>query len=107
MEHGRAQADQRGGDQNDGVTLSDAEQQQAEEGGSPLEDETGAVNVIVWPRVAEAQREPLLGATLLTVYGTWQREGDAQHAVMHLVAAKMIDHSKLLNGLVSRSRNFR
>ena len=40
-----------------------------------LEDETGAVNVIVWPRVAEAQRQALLGATLLTVYGTWQREG--------------------------------
>ncbi len=72
-----------------------------------LEDETGAVNVIVWPRVAEAQRTALLGATLLTVYGIWQREGSAEHAVMHLVAAKMIDHSALLQGLVSRSRNFR
>jgi error-prone DNA polymerase len=27
-----------------------------------LEDETGAVNVIVWPQVAEAQRKPLLAA---------------------------------------------
>jgi error-prone DNA polymerase len=72
-----------------------------------LEDETGAVNVIVWPRVAEAQRLALLGATLLTVYGTWQREGTAEHAVMHLVATRMIDHSALLQGLVSRSRNFR
>jgi len=26
---------------------------------------------------------------------------------MHLVAAKMIDHSALLKGLVSRSRDFR
>jgi len=68
-----------------------------------LEDETGAVNVIVWPSVAEAQRQPLLGATLLTVYGQWQREGD----VMHLVAKKLIDHSHLLQGLVSRSRDFR
>jgi len=68
-----------------------------------LEDETGAVNVIVWPSVAEAQRQPLLGATLLTVYGQWQREGD----VMHLVAKKLIDHSHLLHGLVSRSRDFR
>ena len=41
-----------------------------------LEDETGAVNVIVWPQVAEAQRKPLLGATLLTVYGQWQRQGE-------------------------------
>jgi error-prone DNA polymerase len=72
-----------------------------------LEDETGAVNVIVWPRVAEAQRTALLGATLMTVCGTWQREGSAEHAVMHLVASRMIDHSALLQGLLSRSRNFR
>jgi error-prone DNA polymerase len=72
-----------------------------------LEDDTGAVNVIVWPAVAEAQRKPLLAARLLTVYGQWQREGDDEHAVMHLLAAKMIDHSHLLGGLVNRSRNFR
>ena len=72
-----------------------------------LEDETGAVNVIVWPRVAEAQRKPLLGATLLTVYGQWQRQGDGDEAVMHLVAARMIDHTSLLRGLVTRSRDFR
>jgi error-prone DNA polymerase len=68
-----------------------------------LEDETGAINVIVWPRVAEAQRRPLLGARLLTVYGQWQREGE----VMHLLAAKLIDHSELLQGLVARSRDFK
>ena len=72
-----------------------------------LEDETGAVNVIVWPRVAEAQRRALLASTLMTVYGTWQREGDGEHAVMHLVAARLVDHSALLQGLASRSRNFR
>nr|HET7860140.1 error-prone DNA polymerase [Caldimonas sp.] len=72
-----------------------------------LEDETGAVNVIVWPRVADAQRKPLLGATLLTVYGQWQREGEGDAAVMHLVASRLIDHSPLLKGLVSRSRDFR
>jgi error-prone DNA polymerase len=72
-----------------------------------LEDETGAVNVIVWPRVAEAQRRALIGTTLLTVYGTWQREGVGERAVMHLVAAKLIDHSALLQGLLARSRDFR
>ncbi|HEV7577130.1 MAG TPA: OB-fold nucleic acid binding domain-containing protein, partial [Caldimonas sp.] len=72
-----------------------------------LEDETGAVNVIVWPKIAEAQRTALLGATLLTVYGQWQRQGDGDRAVMHLVAARMIDHTPLLKGLVSRSRDFR
>ena len=72
-----------------------------------LEDDTGSVNVIVWPAVAAAQRRPLLAARLLTVFGQWQCEGAGEHAVMHLVAMKLIDHSDLLQGLVSRSRDFR
>ncbi|HEX6721254.1 MAG TPA: OB-fold nucleic acid binding domain-containing protein, partial [Burkholderiaceae bacterium] len=67
-----------------------------------LEDETGAVNVIVWPQVAQAQRQPLLASTLLTVYGVWQCEGE----VRHLIARKLVDHSHLLKGLVTKSRNF-
>jgi error-prone DNA polymerase len=67
-----------------------------------LEDETGAVNVIVWPPVAEKQRKPLLASTLLTVYGLWQREGE----VRHLVAQRLVDHSELLQGLSAKSRNF-
>ena len=67
-----------------------------------LEDETGAVNVIVWPQVAEAQRKPLLASTLLTVYGVWQCEGE----VRHLIARKLVDHSALLQGLSTKSRNF-
>ena len=72
-----------------------------------LEDETGAVNIIVWPKIADAQRKPLLGATLLTVYGQWQKQGEGDQAVMHLLASRMIDHTALLQGLVSRSRDFR
>ena len=68
-----------------------------------LEDETGAVNVIVWRSVAEAQRRPLLAATLLTVYGIWQRQGE----VRHLVAKTLVDHSALLQGLNTQARNFR
>jgi error-prone DNA polymerase len=67
-----------------------------------LEDDTGAVNVIVWPAVAAAQHQPLLAATLLTVYGVWQREGE----VRHLIAHRLVDHSALLQGLVSKSRDF-
>jgi len=67
-----------------------------------LEDETGSVNVIVWPAVAAAQRRPLLGASLLTVYGVWQRQGD----VRHLVAKTLVDHSSMIQGLVTRSRDF-
>ena len=79
-----------------------------------LEDDTGTVNVIVWPAVAEAQRKPMVGARLLTVFGQWQRQGgpggagaDDDGAVMHLVAMKLLDHTDLLQGLVSRSRDFR
>ena len=71
-----------------------------------LEDETGAVNLIVWPTVAQAQRTPLLAATLLTVYGVWQRQGENGHEVRHLIAQRLVDHSALLHGLVSKSRDF-
>ena len=76
-----------------------------------LEDDTGTVNAIVWPAVVESQRKPLLAARLLTLFGRWQRqegpEGQGEGAVMHLVVMKAIDHSELLQGLVSRSRDFR
>jgi len=67
-----------------------------------LEDDTGAVNVIVWPALAVAQHQPLIAAKLLTVYGVWQREGE----VRHLIAHRLVDHSALLQGLVSKSRDF-
>ena len=75
-----------------------------------LEDDTGTVNAIVWPAVVESQRQPLLAARLLTLFGRWQRqegpEGDRDGAVMHLVVMKAIDHSELLQGLATRSRDF-
>ena len=49
-----------------------------------------------------AQRKPLLAASLLTVYGVWQREGE----VRHLIAKTLVDHSPMLQGLVTRSRDF-
>ncbi|ABO55010.1 error-prone DNA polymerase [Burkholderia vietnamiensis] len=67
-----------------------------------LEDETGNVNVIVWPKLVEQFRKPLLGASLLGVYGTWQVESD----VRHLVAQRLVDLSPLLGSLVAESRDF-
>jgi error-prone DNA polymerase len=67
-----------------------------------LEDETGYVNVIVWPHLIERQRRELLGARLMGVEGVLEREGE----VMHLVAGKLSDHSALLGGLVTPSRDF-
>jgi error-prone DNA polymerase len=67
-----------------------------------LEDETGNVNVIVWPSLVEQQRKEVLGAALLGVYGVWQREGE----VRHLVAKRLVDMSVLLGRLDTTSRNF-
>ena len=67
-----------------------------------LEDETGNVNVIVWPGLLERQRKEVLGASLLAVYGVWQREGEVQH----LVAQRLVDMSHLLGGLQFTSRDF-
>ncbi len=72
-----------------------------------LEDDTGVVNAIVWPSVVDSQRKPLLSARLLTLFGRWQCQGEGEHAVRHLVVMKAIDHTELLGGLVSRSRDFR
>ncbi len=72
-----------------------------------LEDDTGAVNVIVWPQVAELYRRALLGSSLLTVYGIWQRQGEPGHEVHPLVARTLVDHTPLLQGLAPPSRNFR
>jgi error-prone DNA polymerase len=68
-----------------------------------LEDETGLVNVIVWPALIERQRRELLGASLLGVYGVWQR----QQGVAHLVAKRVVDLSAWLGGLGVGSRDFR
>ncbi|GAB5099687.1 error-prone DNA polymerase [Caballeronia sp. HLA56] len=67
-----------------------------------LEDETGSINVIVWPGLVEKQRKVLLGASLLGVQGVWQKEGD----VRHLVAQRLEDHSALLGRLAAPSRDF-
>ena len=67
-----------------------------------LEDETGWVNVIVWPALVEAQRKELLGARLMTVHGRLEREG----AVAHLIAQRLHDHSALLGRLATASRDF-
>ncbi|MEX3816592.1 error-prone DNA polymerase [Paraburkholderia sp. BR13439] len=67
-----------------------------------IEDETGNVNVVIWPKVLEQQRKEVLGASLLGVLGVWQREGE----VRHLVAQRLIDMSHLLGGLTAASRNF-
>jgi error-prone DNA polymerase len=67
-----------------------------------LEDETGMVNVVVWRTVSESQRRELLGSHLMAVHGVIERQGE----VVHLVAGRLVDHSHLLGGLLTRSRDF-
>jgi error-prone DNA polymerase len=67
-----------------------------------LEDETGTVNVIVWPALKERQRRELVHSRLLAVYGVWQREGE----VRHLVAHRLRDLTPLLGSLSTHSRDF-
>ena len=68
-----------------------------------LEDETGSVQVIVWRKVRDAQRQALLGARLLAVHGVWQRRGE----VCSLIAGRLEDLTGLLGRLATRGRDFR
>jgi error-prone DNA polymerase len=67
-----------------------------------LEDETGYLNLVVWDSVAQRSRRALLGASLLGVTGTVQKQG----GVLHVIAERLHDHSKLLGKLTTRSRDF-
>lgn len=68
-----------------------------------LEDETGTVEVIVWPDLFEKQKKDLLNATLLTVYGVWQRVGEGKN----LLAKRVVDHTEMLGALSTiSSRDF-
>jgi error-prone DNA polymerase len=93
-----------------------------------LEDETGPVNVIVWPAMVDRWRHALLRSQLLAVEGTWQcsvpEESDAAapnsppaaHSqaaapmvVRHLVAQRFKDLTPLLGrmaGALQGSRDF-
>lgn len=68
-----------------------------------LEDDTGHVNVIIWPALAGRQRNALMNAQLMGVKGVIQRDGD----VVHLIASCLIRYDHLLGALPHRSRDFR
>ncbi len=73
-----------------------------------IEDETGAANVIVWPKLFEKQRAEVLGSRLVAVTGDVQRES----GVIHLIARKVEDISDDLRKIerarasTPRARNF-
>lgn len=67
-----------------------------------LEDETGYVNTVIWPRLWEKQRAEILGASVLAVDGVIETDGE----VHHLIADRVHDFSHLAAGLQSKSRDF-
>jgi error-prone DNA polymerase len=62
-----------------------------------IEDETGIANLVVWPAVFEKQRKIVMGARLMAVHGTVQRDPDSE--VIHVVAGRLEDHTHLLSRL--------
>jgi error-prone DNA polymerase len=67
-----------------------------------LEDEDGMLNVIVWERLAQRQRRVLLESRLMAIDGVLE----SAEGVQHLIAGRLIDLSKLLGQLDTRSRDF-
>ena len=67
-----------------------------------LEDEAGCVNVVVWRHLVESQKRELLGARLLGVAGSVERDGE----VVHLVARRLYDYTPMLGPLITGSRDF-
>lgn len=67
-----------------------------------MEDETGFVNVVVWPAIGEKQRPILRQASLLGVIGHVQHSD----GVTHLIARELIDLSHWLGDLHPGSRDF-
>jgi len=60
-----------------------------------LEDETGIVNVVVWPKVFARNRRVVMSAQFLEVYGRIERQG----LVIHLIAERLVDRSDQLRSL--------
>jgi error-prone DNA polymerase len=60
-----------------------------------IEDETGVVNLIVWPDKLEQYRKTVMGARLMSVKGVVQMDED----VIHVIAHHLEDDTARLNSL--------
>jgi error-prone DNA polymerase len=64
-----------------------------------LEDETGPLNVIVWPKLMERFRREVFSAGMMGVEGKLQKEGD----VIHVIAERIVDLSTALQRVGERN----
>jgi error-prone DNA polymerase len=60
-----------------------------------IEDESGVANIILWQQRFQAQRRIVMGAPMIGVRGTVQREGD----VIHVIGEHLEDQSALLHSV--------
>lgn len=67
-----------------------------------IEDETGLINVVIWPWVQERQRHEVLVSRLVEIAGIVERERE----VVHLIAGHLLDRTFLLGDLNTYSRDF-
>ena len=67
-----------------------------------LEDESGFVNVVVWPNLGEKQRPIIRRAVLIGVVGHAQKSD----GVIHLIARELVDLSHWLGAMNLSSRDF-
>ena len=67
-----------------------------------LEDESGFINVVVWPKLGECFRPIVRQAMLIGVVGHIQKSG----GVIHLIARELVDLSHWLGSMELPSRNF-
>jgi error-prone DNA polymerase len=67
-----------------------------------LEDETGFLNLVVWPAISARQPRMVREARLLGVAGTLQ----ISEGVVHVIAGELVDLSPWLAQMSLRSRDF-
>ncbi|MEX0964627.1 MAG: error-prone DNA polymerase [Pseudohongiellaceae bacterium] len=67
-----------------------------------LEDESGFLNVVVWPSLGEKQRPIVRQAVLIGVIGHVQKSD----GVIHLIARQLVDLSRWLGAMNLSSRDF-
>lgn len=61
-----------------------------------LEDEMGIVNILLWARLFEHYRRPLMASRLMEVHGQVQKSAEG---VLHLMADRIVDRTALLDRL--------
>ena len=61
-----------------------------------IEDDSGVANIVVWARLFEIFRRPIMAARLMQIEGEVQRSPEG---VVHIMASRIIDRSALLDRL--------